>query len=147
MKTGMLLSLVVFAGALAIASPGYPGALVAQPNSPSFSGEGKPEDWDGPSLAPPGRPSDWDSPGLTTYGRPTDWGSMYKPSGKPDDWGSPYGGYVSIWGRPTDWESPKRFGGPRLTPDGKPTHWDSPFSLVNPWAFLFQSLTSLGRTF
>lgn len=95
MKTRMLLSLVLFAGALVLASPGYPGAMVTQPGGPSLSGEGNPEDWGAPSLAPSGKPDDWGAPGFT-------------PSGKPTDWDSPASSFSSTLGKPEDWEGPVR---------------------------------------
>ena len=127
MKARMLLFFVAIAGTLVLASPGYSGVLVAQPNGPSVSGDGKPDDWDSPNLTPLGRPTDWDSPRLTTHGRPTEWGSTFKPNGRPEDWGSRSAGYAPTFGRPTDWESP--------------------FSFGSPWALIFQSLLSTGEAF
>jgi len=108
MMTRMLVLLVVFAGTLVLASPGFPGALVAQPNSPTLSGEGNPEDWGAPVLSVSGKPEDWDSPAFSIKGRPVDGESIYRPQGRPEDWGSPSFSFWSILGKPEDWDGPVR---------------------------------------
>ena len=117
MKTRMLLFFLVFAGIVVLASPGYPGALVAQPNA-ALSGDGKPDDWGAPSHSR-----------STVASRPTDWESArtaYRPEGRPEDWGSPVASAISTQGKPEDWGSPSLS---FWSIQGKPEDWDSPL----PW--------------
>jgi len=107
MKAKLLVLLVVLAAVLTFATPGYPGAVVAQANNPTLSGDGKPDDWGAPSYSVQGRPTDWGSV-YHPQGKPEDWDSVYHPQGKPEDWGSPATSFWSTLGKPEDWEGPFR---------------------------------------
>ena len=135
MKSRMLVVLMfVSAMCLSFVGSAHAGALVAQPNSPIFSGDGKPEDWESPR-----------SEGYTVYGRPTDWESLYHSAGHPEDWGFPqlqpsdldsptlraYGstadwGKYGSQGRPEDWGESSRS---VWSNEGKPEDWDGPIPL------------------
>jgi|GEM_PF-2715030 len=112
MKAKLLVLLVVLAAVLTLAAPGYPGAVVAQVDSPALSGDGRPVDWGSPQLLPSGKPTDWDSPSYSLEGRPTDWETIpgsYQAAGHPEDWGSPSFSFWSIKGKPEDWDSLMRW--------------------------------------
>src|SRR5262245_42717642 len=129
-----LLILFVPVLVLAFATPGYPGAQVAQVSGPNFSGDGKPEDWGAPQLSVAGKPDDWGFRSYAISGRPTDWDSV---AGLPEDWGTPASSQVRSLGRPEDWGSPWS----SLRMLGKPEDWEGPARwFQNPvfWLFHFE---------